>query len=148
MSEEALNVLESMTSAERNAKWYYYSAIINYNLGDVDTAEYHIDIACNNIYQAKIHIEKTTQNTYSFTGSQSTQSGFNVYYKNNNDYTSIYLRANHTGLFTTNVTFIQVSPEAIPIDYSLTRLRTEVDNQVNLNRDMTTDATGMIALTI
>lgn len=28
-------------------KWYYYSAIINYNLGDIDTAEYHIDIACN-----------------------------------------------------------------------------------------------------
>ena len=28
-------------------KWYYYSAIINYNLGDVETAEYHIDIACN-----------------------------------------------------------------------------------------------------
>lgn len=29
------------------SKWYYYSAIINYNLGDIQTAEYHIDIACN-----------------------------------------------------------------------------------------------------
>ena len=28
-------------------KWYYYSAIINFNLGDIQTAEYHIDIACN-----------------------------------------------------------------------------------------------------
>ena len=28
-------------------KWYYYSAIISYNTGDFNTAEYHIDIACN-----------------------------------------------------------------------------------------------------
>lgn len=29
------------------SRWYYYSAIINFNLGDIQTAEYHIDIACN-----------------------------------------------------------------------------------------------------
>ena len=29
------------------SRWYYYSAIINYNLGDIQTAEYHINIACN-----------------------------------------------------------------------------------------------------
>lgn len=29
------------------SKWYYYSAIVNFNLGDIQTAEYHIDIACN-----------------------------------------------------------------------------------------------------
>lgn len=30
-----------------SAKWYYYSAIISFNLGDIQTASYHIDIACS-----------------------------------------------------------------------------------------------------
>ena len=35
---EALNVLESMTSSERNAKWYYYSALANQGTGNNITA--------------------------------------------------------------------------------------------------------------
>ena len=38
---EALNVLESMTSAERNAKWYYYSAMANQGTGNNITATEH-----------------------------------------------------------------------------------------------------------
>lgn len=30
-----------------SSKWYYYSAIISFNLGDIQTASYHIDIACS-----------------------------------------------------------------------------------------------------
>ena len=38
---EALNVLESMTSTERNAKWYYYSAMANQGIGNNITATEH-----------------------------------------------------------------------------------------------------------
>ncbi len=38
---EAVNVLESMMAAERNAKWYYYSAQANYGLGNNITAQEH-----------------------------------------------------------------------------------------------------------
>ncbi len=38
---EALNVLESMTSEERNAKWYYYSAMANQGTGNNITAREH-----------------------------------------------------------------------------------------------------------
>ncbi len=38
---EALNVLESMTSSERNAKWYYYSAMANQGTGNNITAREH-----------------------------------------------------------------------------------------------------------
>ena len=30
-----------------SSKWYYYSAIISFNLGDIQTASYHIDVACS-----------------------------------------------------------------------------------------------------
>lgn len=38
---EALNVLDNIPSAERNAKWYYYSAIANSGTGNNVTAQEH-----------------------------------------------------------------------------------------------------------
>ena len=38
---EALNVLDSIPSAERNAKWYYYSAMANSGTGNNVTAQEH-----------------------------------------------------------------------------------------------------------
>jgi len=38
---EALNVLESITLAERNARWYYYSALANAGMGNNITAKEH-----------------------------------------------------------------------------------------------------------
>ena len=38
---EALNVLDSIPSAERNAKWYYYSAMANSGTGNNITAQEH-----------------------------------------------------------------------------------------------------------
>lgn len=40
--EEALHVLNSMTSSERDAKWYYYSAVANQGVGNNATAIEHI----------------------------------------------------------------------------------------------------------
>lgn len=42
---EALNVLENIPSAERNAKWYYYSAMANSGTGNNVTAQEHAERA-------------------------------------------------------------------------------------------------------
>lgn len=42
---EALNVLNSMPETDRNDKWYYYSAVTNYQLGNEVTALSHAKIA-------------------------------------------------------------------------------------------------------
>ena len=39
---EALNVLQSIPQSERNAKWYYYSALANSGLGNNVTAQEHL----------------------------------------------------------------------------------------------------------
>lgn len=44
---EACNVLESVPSAERNAKWYYYSAQANAGIGNNITAQEHAARAVN-----------------------------------------------------------------------------------------------------
>ena len=44
---EALNVLGNVPEAERNAKWYYYSALAHYGKGNQATALEHIQRAMN-----------------------------------------------------------------------------------------------------
>lgn len=59
------------------SKWYYYSSIIHYNLGDTHTAENHIDVACtmdpnNQTYQSlkqqmeNLYYKKRTSKSYRF----------------------------------------------------------------------------------
>ena len=43
--EEALHVLEEVPFAERNGRWYYYSAVANHRLGNTVTALEHINRA-------------------------------------------------------------------------------------------------------
>ncbi len=42
---EALNVLNSVSISERDARWYYYSAVANAGIGNTITATEHIDRA-------------------------------------------------------------------------------------------------------
>lgn len=60
-----------------SSKWYYYSAIISFNLGDIQTASYHIDIACsmepnNQTYQnlksqmENMYYQRKTTKSYKF----------------------------------------------------------------------------------
>ena len=39
---EAMNVLNDMPAAERNGRWYYYSAVVNQRMGNTATALEHI----------------------------------------------------------------------------------------------------------
>ncbi len=70
---EALNVLESMASSERNAKWYYYSAMANSGLGNNITAREHAQKAVqlepsNYQYQALLQRLQSGESWYTERG--------------------------------------------------------------------------------
>jgi len=68
---EALNVLESIPSAERNAKWYYYSAIAHSGVGNNVTAQEFaqkaVELEPNN-YQYQSLLQQLQSGTGWYTG--------------------------------------------------------------------------------
>ena len=70
---EALNVLNSVPSAERNAKWYYYSAQANAGTGNNITAQEHAEMASrlepnNYVYQDLVRRLKSGETWYTNRG--------------------------------------------------------------------------------
>lgn len=66
---EALNTLLYIPEAERNARWYYVSAVVNYSLGNTMKANEHINIACrmdpsNSEYQRLLYAFGRTRRVY------------------------------------------------------------------------------------
>lgn len=71
---EALNVLNSVPLAERNAKWYYYSAQANAGTGNNITAQEHARMAVqlepdNYVYQELVRRLQSGENWYTERGS-------------------------------------------------------------------------------
>ncbi len=70
---EALNALNSIN--ERNAKWYYYSAIANYNIHNRVVALSHIETAVKmepNNYQYQELLNRIKNNSYTYEQTSST----------------------------------------------------------------------------
>lgn len=82
---EALNVLDSMPSEERNAKWYYYSAMANSATGNNVTAQEH----------AKKAVELEPGNYQYQSLLQQLQSGTGWYSGQGQQYGRSYTSVNH-----------------------------------------------------
>ena len=83
---EALNVLNNVPMAERNAKWYYYSAQANAGTGNNITAQEHARTAVqlepnNYVYQELLRRMQSGENWYTQRGSTYGRSsgGFNSF---------------------------------------------------------------------
>lgn len=71
---EALNALSNVPEAERNAKWYYYSAQANSGAGNNITAQEHAERAVqmdpdNYVYQELLRCLRSGENWYTRQGS-------------------------------------------------------------------------------
>ena len=80
---EALNVLDSIPSAERNAKWYYYSAMANSGSGNNITAQEHAGRAVelepgNYQYQSLLQRLKSGESWYTERGTVYGRPGMNL----------------------------------------------------------------------
>lgn len=77
---EALNVLENVPGAERNAKWYFYSAQANAGIGNNITAQEHARVAVqmepnNYVYQELLRRLQSGENWYAGQGTRYGRSG-------------------------------------------------------------------------